>query len=677
MKPDVTDRAIAITKRIVLGILIVSSFVSLLLVFNYISYTNSTTEQQKYDVLSQTQKAAKEFNKNFSESMSIVDKIANDLSSGVMQKEDIIAKIKSYVNDTSKLKFFGIGVAYLPHNDISDIRRNSPFYFKREKNRYISNNEKFVEIYYVPILRYDSITDANIKIGSVFLDFLLSDILDIMDALDLKKSGYGFILSEKGTFVAHPVNEYNEIKTIFEVAKERDNKNFAKLGKEALKGKSGVLEHSDDLTGQLSWVFYEPIKSLNWALIIVFIKDDIPIDRNYLKNLSIFISLSLLTFFIFGFGLIIRIHKLTTISMVVFTIWTSLLLLGEIAYVLDLSVKYGDFQENETVRVIDRTGVDNYLNKYNRRVEKLCKDTINYIPTGIFFETIEFPNANNVFLSGTVWQRYTTGIHDNIVDRGIIFPEAISDNFVDSYHYKDGNNEVFGWYFRITLRKNFSYKKYPVDRKNLLIRILPRDFKNYIVLQPDLDSYNFTNPNMLPGISEKLEVGGWAMLSSNFAYEMNSYNSNFSLKGFNCREKTPELFFDIKMSRNFLGTIFSGSMPIVVMLAILFILQTITMPGDMGTVARILGPTGSFFFASLLAHVGLRETLAIKDIVYFEFFYILLYMMILYVFFDSVLVARQKGYWLTEFRNDIIPKLLYWPFFLSVLLIVSILMLLV
>ncbi len=670
---DVPKRIVRITKRLVIIGSIVGLLLSVLMIYQYILYTESTTDITREATLSQTKKAAKKLDKDFGESIDIVNIIAKDLSSGKLSKEDIITKTRSYIS--SDLKLFAIGISYIPHSDITNIRTKSPYYIKKNPDKEIPYNDKLLEIYSVPIYRFDSLTDTRIQIGNVFLDFLLSDVSYVSEQLDLGKSGYGFILSQNGTFIAHPVDEYNEQKqTIFDIAEERENKSLANLGEETSKGRSGILEYSDELTGQLSWFFYEPIKPLNWTLVIVFVKDDIPIDRNYLKNLSIIIGLIVLTFGVFAFAWLIRIYNYSTTRMIILSVWVSLLLFLKITYVLSLSITYSETRKKDFVRIIDRTGVENFLNSYTRRVSRLCGVTPNYIPTGVFFETIEFPSANNVFLSGTVWQKYTLGIHDSI-ERGIIFPEAISDNFTKSYHYKEGGFEVYGWYFRITVRKNFSYKKYPFDRKNLSIRILPKDFKNYIVLAPDLESYNYTNPNLLPGVSEKLDVGGWTMLSSNFAYQMNLYNSNFSLKDFNCREKTPELYFDISMSRNFLGTIFSGTMPIVVMLAILFILQTITTP-DMSSVARILGPTGSFFFASLLAHVGLRNTLAIKDIVYFEFFYILLYMMILYVFFDSVLISRPKVIRLIAFRNNLILKLLYWPFFLTVLLFISITVLL-
>jgi len=674
MKKNTNKNLSFAVDKLFLLVLGISLLLTTFLIYNYIQYRQNIVETTRDRVLIEAQKAAITFSVAFEKQIAIANEIAAELSSGELLKEDIVERITKNINLNTDA--YGMGVAYIPYINDPNIRTESPYYVSRPMSAIKLEREKIRKIYATPIFQFDSISNTKIKTGEVFFDYLESDIKDVMASLKLGKSGYGFILSRNGQYIAHPIDEYNENqRTIFETADEEEDKPMKIMAEHAVNGESGIIEHFDKITGQQSWVFYEPITSINWALVVVFIQEDLPINPQFLRYKLIFISLSLLTFLVSLFALVLRITKMTFPRLILFTVITSVLLIIEIGYVWNLAINYELSEDANSSKIVDRTGVNHYLNQYSKRVNRLCKQNPFYIPTGIFIETIEFPTANTVFLSGTVWQKYTYGLHDSI-KRGILFPEAINDIYTESYHQKMDKYEVYGWYFRINIRKNFTYVKYPFDRKSLSLRILPRDFKNYIVLQPELDAYKYTNPQLLPGISKQLTVPGWTLLFSNFVYKMNEFNSDFGMQNFNCREKTPELYFDISLSRNFLGTIFSGSMPVVVMLAILFILQTITTRG-MDTVARILGPTGSFFFAALLAHVGLRQTLQVKDIVFFEYFYILLYMMILYVFLNSVLFSRPKGGRLVLYKNNLIFKLIYWPFFFTVLLIISIFVLLI
>ena len=72
---------------------------------------------------------------------------------------------------------------------------------------------------------------------------------------------------------------------------------------------------------------------------------------------------------------------------------------------------------------------DRHLSPGVRRVRRCASRTrsraYDYrVPTGIFLQSFEFLNANNVELSGFVWQTYGPEIPDHIM-RGIVLPEAV------------------------------------------------------------------------------------------------------------------------------------------------------------------------------------------------------------------------------------------------------------
>jgi len=65
------------------------------------------------------------------------------------------------------------------------------------------------------------------------------------------------------------------------------------------------------------------------------------------------------------------------------------------------------------------------------------------VPTGVYLESLQFSGANNVQVSGYVWQRWPLPLPDDIV-RGIELPEATSEIDLTEYkHITLDNHDVF------------------------------------------------------------------------------------------------------------------------------------------------------------------------------------------------------------------------------------------
>ena len=661
--------------RILAVIAVVSFLFSSFFIYNHIRYKYDVTKKTREDAAFEAKKAAKIFNKSFGELIKITDSVADELASNQLKKDEILERLGDIINHKNS-SMYGIGVIYIPYIDDPDIREKSPYYLCKAENKENLDENKFIRLYSAPIYTKDTLTNIRIRQGIVFVDYLISDIKEIVASLNLGKSGYGFLLSGNGTFVAHPVAEYNEEeKTIFKIAEESEDKTLLDVGEAIIRAESGLVEHSNELTGQLSWIFYEPITSISWSFIVVYIKEDI-LDLQHLRIQLTWIGLFCLVFVIVLGAILSKAYLGTTKSLSIFSLIFTLALILKIIFIWYLVLNFEIRMDTNFVKIVDKTGLDNYVNQYVKKTESRCKEIPYKIPTAILLENLEFPSAKYVVLTGYLWQKYTDGIHDNIT-RGVLFPQALSrkEEITKSYERKENGYTVYGWYFRITIKQTFDYSKYPLDKKDLLLRIVPKDFAKNIVLVPDLDAYKYINPSLKPGISQKVSVIGWRINRSSFIYKTTNHSSNFGLTNFDCRERSPELYFNVNFRRNFIGSIFSKLMPLLVMLTILFILIVIG-TNDIDMVGRMLGPTGAFFFAVILAHVSLRGELAVEDIVYFEYFYILMYAMILFIFLNAVFYSRGNLVWFMRFRQNLISKLLFWPLFFFILLITSIVLLL-
>ena len=153
------------------------------------------------------------------------------------------------------------------------------------------------------------------------------------------------------------------------------------------------------------------------------------------------------------------------------------------------------------------------------------------VPTGIFLQSFEFLNANNVEMSGFVWQTYGPEIPDHVM-RGIVLPEAVEEAYEAKEVWRveqDDGTEQIGWYFSGTFRQNFDYRLYPFDRQDIWLRIWSPEPVEGVLPVPDFGAYRDLTPSSLPGIDTQFVYGGWDPLSSEFSFDLIDYNTDFGL----------------------------------------------------------------------------------------------------------------------------------------------------
>lgn len=319
------------------------------------------------------------------------------------------------------------------------------------------------------------------------------------------------------------------------------------------------------------------------------------------------------------------------------------------------------------------------LNKFlQSRKSENPQDSPLYIPTGVFVQSLEFEDANDVFITGYIWQKYDKNIPQN-VSRGFILPEAVDPNVTEIHRHQDQNFEVIVWYFEAKLRENFDYSKYPFDVKDVWIRLWPKDFYKNIILTPDFDAYDLMVPTSLPGLAEDFVLPGWDIKSSFFQYKLNNYNTNFGINSYIGQDNFPELYFTVVLQRNFINVLISNMMIIIVVLLLLFCIQILIIKHKESgenqdfTALEIVSACGAFLFIVIIDQINLRQKIITAGIIYLDYFYFILYIMILLVAINAILFASNiKIDWI-DYKNNLIPKLLYWPTNLALLLLVTML----
>ncbi len=690
----------------VLGLILFSS-----LWFQYLNNKEQAIQVAKTNASLITSHSAEDIDTLLTAITPLADSLANDLSGGEVSQAGLLPRLRQILENNTGIR--GAGIAFAPHQYDKDIRLFAPMFVRENNSLNFRQIEKrydytlqehdwysipfanrspvwtepqldpetgdIVARYGVPFYKPGS-NGRGEPIGVVFLQLLLNQIKTLVGSLDLGKTGYGFILSKKGRFLSHPIEKYVKTGlTLFDLADQQEDGTLRLVGAQVITGKSGSAEHIDPKSGQQSWIFFEPIPSTGWSMVVVFVREKIGANTQQLRQQEIWIAMS-------------AVAVLSLLS-VLFTrsylggqrrIWTlmltvSLLFMSGIAFIWHLTIRDPIIEEKRVVTIVDRAGLDNFTTSLKKTMGDNTTHPPVFIPTGLFVQSMEFSNANNTILTGYVWQKFKLGVHDHI-ERGFLFPELSSADDMEieeQFRRKEGNTETVQWYFRVVLRERFDYSHYPFDKANIWIRLWSKDFENNAVLIPDLEAYSLINPTSLPGLEKDLFLPGWTFQESYFDYKYNTFTTDFGKITHRGHETLPEMYFNIVARRNFLGPFISNLIPIIVVSFLLFGLLIIGSKHSEKSswlnfnAQDILASCAALIFVIILAHIDLRGTLAAEGILYLEYFYFVMYIATLMITINAILFSLDVQLKLVQYQDNLIPKLMFWPLITGSLLILT------
>ena len=330
--------------------------------------------------------------------------------------------------------------------------------------------------------------------------------------------------------------------------------------------------------------------------------------------------------------------------------------------------------------------------KNERRNAQFLHDKLVFLPTGFFIQSMEFVSSSNVNITGYVWQKYPMNYP---YQKGINFPEEISsgdtvldERFRREVAYKGEKHELVGWYFDVTVRQSFDYSRYPLDFLTVWLRVWPADFDNsdFILIVPDFESYIETNQARF-GLDQDIVSGEWNIEESFFSYRDVPYDTRF---GWNVHEQDmnhvdiySEFYFNMGADRKFVNAFIINLVPLFVVALLLFSalltvsLDTVQSSRFGFSTSSFLGAASALFFVVLLSHIQVRNEFSGSGLLYIEYFYLVMYAAILLVSVDAYLVSLPSTHewrWI-RWRDNLLPKLLYWPVVLWAMVAASLMVL--
>lgn len=128
--------------------------------------------------------------------------------------------------------------------------------------------------------------------GVVTADVSLEWLEEIVSAIKILKTGYGFLISKNGTLVTHPAQEMIMNETLFGIAEERGDPRLREIGRKMINGNAGRVPFRDILSGKECRMYYTPIPSNGWSLAVLFPVQELMADIDRLNQTMIILVLA-------------------------------------------------------------------------------------------------------------------------------------------------------------------------------------------------------------------------------------------------------------------------------------------------------------------------------------------------------------------------------------------------
>jgi len=716
-------------RSIVLGIALLSFGVFAFQLYQIITQSNSIIEEAKTQTLQEAKDAAQIVENRFQNMVQIATETSEQISKGTIKYDEIVSVVGQKVMDNAQKpehSRIGLTVAFEPYvyqdsaryapyfmiddNDSLLIKRIDQIYdykvktdsiytdwynFPMEQQKALWTEPHFGRAgnalftgYQLPFyIASDSLKKPSLKkdkegrylAGVVCTDYRLDEIWQEVSRLGSGKTSYGFLITPNGIIVSYPMRDY--------LGKDLDELDLTTEEKEMLMNIPENISNDPAKLVDNQWVFYQEVPSTGWVLGIVYSQEEML--RNFSmgirqKTISTTVAgvIALIGFIYIFFGA----HTGNESAVWRFSTAMAIVCGIGMGVIWFLSMKYAHKPNYEEAIIYNESNIHSALGNLG-----ISDDKAIYIPTGFFIQTIEFQGSNNLLVNGYIWQKFEhKGAKKPKKEPNIFFPESED----ATYNLIQQDSTTMMWEFTVVLRQPFSYRDYPFDSEDIWLRVRSKGFDDHIYLTPDLYAYQNVEAHMKPGIADDLILGDWVAKGSYYSYRLTNYNSNLGFKPKNinvdliAREKAheevkerlePELFFNVAVQREFMSPFIGEVVPIIVVAFLVFsILLTQSRDEDKMTLtgfnsSSVLGYCASLYFILTVAHVYTREKLVAGHIVYIEYFYFVMYFILLWISLMSLLFVSDNPRYEVWNRNDaFLVKVLYWPLFFGIMFIATV-----
>ncbi|HCE44972.1 MAG TPA: serine/threonine protein phosphatase [Lentisphaeria bacterium] len=142
-----------------------------------------------------------------------------------------------------------------------------PYHLKRPvwtEPYFDSDANTLMVTYAFPIVRSGEV------IAVATCDISLKWIHKLLDTLPLGKDSMAILLSQRGTYIAHPIKGYEMTETIFSIAESQPDpetsSSLHRIGLDMMSGKPGSMTFKHPIDNNTAFIHYRPVPATGWVL---------------------------------------------------------------------------------------------------------------------------------------------------------------------------------------------------------------------------------------------------------------------------------------------------------------------------------------------------------------------------------------------------------------------------
>ena len=518
--------------------------------------------------------------------------------------------------------------------------------------------------------------------GTAFANYSLNTLTDLVKTADLGRGGYAFIMTRQGRIVSHPNYAYvsrgrPDDPTFGSLAQDSGNSAFIEmadiLAADATATPSNI-EGPDPMTGQQAFFDCGELAEPGWLLCSITIAEGTASARRASARRLIHLGLALIGLILSALMLVPGAVRQERRYLWLNSTMAAATLFAGVGGVWAL-VHQGSLGDPEHEIVIAGSQVDQQLDAATIDVRKsdLPTNVAVPVPTGIFVERAEISGHAQINANFVVWQRAPidwAGLPGSEVPEwfGVELPASIETFANDVIYDTEVEGErVVGWRVQANMMQWFDTSRFPFDHTTLMFDLQPQSKDSAVVLVPDLSAYRAIVPSAAPGVSKELRLAGWTVGEAYFTFIDPEPGTTFGLGEAAYADEMKTMRYEIGIQRQLVNAFVTHVLSVAIVLFLMFLVLLLT-TNRAGRIERFgfdastaIGAYGTFFFIAVLEHVALREDVAIGQLVYFEWFYIIVYMGLLLLSIDALLLASGKPIRFIQARDNLWPKVLFWP----------------
>ncbi len=140
----------------------------------------------------------------------------------------------------------------------------------------------FVAVYTLPVYRDTSA--GRVSVGAVGAKLAMADLAAAVERLRVFRSGYVFLLSGAGRYLAYPDRPAVMRQTIFDLARSREDDALRVIGQRMVGGETGFAAARDPYRGEPAHLYFTPLPGTGWSVGVVFPETELFADGDRLAG---------------------------------------------------------------------------------------------------------------------------------------------------------------------------------------------------------------------------------------------------------------------------------------------------------------------------------------------------------------------------------------------------------